>query len=460
MMDATVEAATSDVAMERHGRLRALRPVARADGDRIVDVTAAPPRALRAGIHQLMHLRSLAIAGQSAAIAVSWALGVALPLVPMAVIVGVLIVVNVTTFMRLRTPHECTHADIAANLALDLAALTTLLFLSGGASNPFSLLYVLHVVLIALLLPASAAACGTLVVVLCYIVLGQAHYPLELTNGAPLPQELRTFGLAASLAVTAAFSAWFVARITGALRDHERRLSEAVHRALRDDAVLRVGALAAGAAHELASPLNTMAVLAEEIERSCDSATGVADARQLRAQLAVCRETITNLMAAAGHIQSAGGGRQRVDTFLDSIADACRTTRPGANLVCEWSALADAPPIIADHSLKQALLVLLNNAVDASPDDVRFTASLSARMLRIIILDRGAGVPAADMAKLGRAFFTTKPPGKGAGLGVVVASRAIERLGGSLRFQTGAAGGMQAEVALPFDAFRIGEGSR
>jgi len=423
---------------------------------RASEESADTPPALRASLQQLMHLRGVAVAGQAGAIAASVALGVALPLVSMAAIAGLLIAVNAVAYVRLRTLAKPTHAEIAANLALDLVALTALLFLSGGTSNPFSLLYVLHAVLMALLLPAMAAAIGTAIVIASYGVLGQAHYPLALVNGEALPPELRQLGLTVSLAVTAGFSAWFVARITGALRDHERRLAEAVHRALRDDAVLRVGAIAAGAAHELTSPLATIAVLAGEIERNAESQAVVTDARRLRGQLEICRETIANLMAAAGHAQSAGGGPSRLDAFLESIAQMCRTTRPTAAITSEWTGLANAPRIIGDLGLRQALLVLLNNAVDASPHSVRVTASLSSGKLRVLVVDDGDGLSPDAVAKLGSAFFTTKPPGKGAGLGLVVASRAIERLGGTLLWASAPGAGTTAEVTLPMTALSVG----
>jgi two-component system sensor histidine kinase RegB len=396
------------------------------------DPASLTPAALKAGLRELMVLRSIAICGQSAAIAVASYLGVALPLGAMATVVALLVAVNVLTWMWLRTPRPASHADIAANVGLDLIALTTLLYLAGGATNPFSLLFVLHGVLMALLLPPLAAASGTAVAIACYTVLWRVYEPLQMATGEPLPAALRLLGMELSLALTVASTAWFVGRIVLTLRDHERRLSEAVQRALRDDAVLRVGALAAGAAHELSAPLATMAVLAGEIRSSAQSDQVLADAENLRAQIERCRNTIADLMAAAGHAQAANGGPERLDRFLESIVDACRAARPEATIQAHWPPDAAAAQIFGDASLRQALLVLLNNAVDASPAELRFGAVLSSDTLRVEIVDRGSGIPARHLPKLGQAFFTTKPRGKGAGLGLVVAARAIERLGGTL----------------------------
>jgi two-component system, sensor histidine kinase RegB len=402
-----------------------------------------------------MILRSIAVCGQTAAIATAWHLGVSLPLVPMASVVGALIVLNALTWMRLRSSREATHAEIAAHLGFDLASLSLLLFLSGGVTNPFSLLFVLHAVLMALLLPPLWAASGTVLVVACYVALTRVSPSLQMVTGDSLPAELLAFGRWLSFTLTAGITAWFVMRIVAALREHDRLLSEAAHRALRDEAVLRVGALAAGAAHELATPLTTMAVVAGEIASNADSASLQRDAGVLTTQIKICRDTIANLMAAAGHARAAGGGRERLDRFLEAIAATCRTMHPGANIVCDWTGVSPVPEIFGEQALKQALLALLNNAVDASPEDVRFAGRREADTLWLSITDRGSGLPADDLGKLGRTFFTTKPPGKGAGLGVVVASRTIERLGGTLRWENRTGGGMRAKLVLPLESLSL-----
>jgi two-component system sensor histidine kinase RegB len=402
-----------------------------------------------------MLLRAIAVSGQLAAIATAWGLDVSLPLVAMVCVVGALIVVNALTWARLRSSNPASYAEIAAFLGIDLAALTALLFLSGGAANPFSLLFVLHVVLMALLLPPRAAAGGTALVVACYVILARFHIPLAMTTGEPLAPDLLRFGWWVSFALTAGVSAWFVIRIVATLREYDGWLNEAAKQALRDDAVLRVGALAAGAAHELAAPLTTMAVVAAEILRNTNSTPLQRDATILTSQIGICRETIDNLMAAAGHARAAGGGRERLDGFLESIAAKCRTMRPEANIIGDWNGVLPAPEIFADQALHQALLALINNAVDASPNDVLVTANRSACTLRISIDDHGSGLAADELTKLGRTFFTTKPPGKGAGLGLVLASRAVERLGGTVRWENRPAGGLRVEVVLPLNSLWI-----
>jgi two-component system sensor histidine kinase RegB len=419
--------------------------------------TSPPP--LLASVRQLMLLRTVAASGQTAAIATSWALGVSLPLVALASVVAAIVGLNLLTAIRLRSLRPASHTEIGVHLGSDLIALTALLFLSGGATNPFSLLFVLHVVLMALLLAPLAAASGTAIVVVCYVLVTRFHVPLAMATGEPLAADLIGFGWWVSFALTAGISAWFVIRIVATLREHDRWLKEAAQRALRDDAVLRIGALAAGAAHELAGPLTTMAVVAGEMLRNLDPTSLRREATVLASQIGVCREAIANLMAAAGHA-NAGGGREDLDGFLESIAAKCKAMRPEASVTSDWSGVLPAPAIFADQTLRQALLALINNAVDASPTDVRVAANRSATRLWLSIDDRGSGLPVADLPKLGRTWFTTKAPGEGAGLGLVLASRVVERLGGTLGWENRPGGGLRVKVMLPLDSLRIdGDGS-
>jgi len=198
-----------------------------------------------------------------------------------------------------------------------------------------------------------------------------------------------------------------------------------------------------------------MAVVAGEIERNASSRALRRDAGILTAQITTCRDALSNLMAAGGHARAVGGGRERLDQFLEAIADKCRTMRPQAKIVCDWRGIRPAPDIFAEQALKQALLALLNNAVDASPSDVRYSARRDMESLRIVIADRGSGFSPENHDKMGRTFFTTKPPGKGVGLGLVLSSRAIERLGGTLCWTDRADGGTQVDVLLPMRSLSL-----
>ena len=407
------------------------------------------------GVRQLILLRTVALCGQAAAIAVAAALGVALPLAAMATVVGALAAVNTVASSRLKRGAQVTQGELAANLAIDLIALTLLLCLAGGSTNPFILLYLLHVTLIALLLPWRLAAAGTVLVLACHALAGRIALPLRQADGGALPPDLMRVGEGLSFALTALVIAWFVARVVAASRAQDRRLQEATRTAINGEAVLRVGALAAGAAHELARPLATMAIIAGDLGRDAGPTERERDATLLSEQIAACRETLGNLMAAAGHVRAEGGGRERIDHFLEAIARRCRALRPGLALTVRGEGVHPAPEILAEQSLKQAILILLNNAADVSPDDVHMSGTWDSDTLRLAIIDRGGGIPADSRDRLGRVFFTTKPEGQGTGLGLVLAANAVGRLGGTLRWSNREHGGACAEIELPLATLRI-----
>ena len=343
--------------------------------------------------------------GRWLAIAGAAAFGIRLQPVPMLVALAALAAVNLLTLRRLARPAPIAQSALPLQLALDLVAFSVLVGCAGGTQNPFVLLYLLHVVVTALMLPPRAAAVGTLAVVVAASVVALVAPPLVLSDGLPLPPAVRIAGWAASFALTAAFIAWFTLRLTQALAAHARALADAQLASANDAAVLRVGTLAAGAAHELSSPLATMAIVVGEMRRanaveadalraarrSAGSGTPAGrgtlassdrDLAILAAQIDACRTTLSNLLSAAGHARAEGGGRETLDHLVESVVARVRTARPRARLEVDVGGDGPAPEIFADAALKQALGNLVDNAADASPDDVRIDARWRRRGAR------------------------------------------------------------------------------
>jgi len=432
---------------------------------------------VRVRLAELARLRVIALAGQVVAIAGAAAFGIRLQPVPMIVALAALAAVNLLTLRRLARPSPIAQSALPLQLALDLVAFSVLVGCAGGTQNPFVLLFLLHVVVTALMLPPRAAAVGTLAVVTAASVVALVAPPLVLGDGWPLPPAVRIAGWAVSFALTAAFIAWFTLRLTQALAAHARALADAQLASANDAAVLRVGTLAAGAAHELSSPLATMAIVVGEMRRAnaieaealrpaataepADSG-GTRHAREndrdlaiLAAQIDACRTTLSNLLSAAGHARAEGGGRETLDHLVESVVARVRTARPRARLEVDVGGDGPAPEIFADAALKQALGNLVDNAADASPDDVRIDARWSREALDLVVRDRGPGIPVDVLPRLGRAFFTTKPPGRGTGLGLVLTAAVLNRLGGSVRWANRDGGGAEVFVRLPLASLTL-----
>jgi two-component system sensor histidine kinase RegB len=183
------------------------------------------------------------------------------------------------------------------------------------------------------------------------------------------------------------------------------------------------------------------------------------DADILAAQIDACRQTLARLRANAGGAGTEGGGAVALDAFVGRLLERFRATRPGVAVDVRIDTAQPAPRIYADTSLGQALLNLLNNAADASPASVAIAVRWSGGELVILIDDDGPGIPADVLPKLGRECFTTKPPGEGTGLGLLLTATVIGRLGGSVHWSNRPAGGARAEVRLPLVALTLQESS-
>ena len=266
---------------------------------------------------------------------------------------------------------------------------------------------------------------------------------------------MRHAGWAVSFALTAAVIAWFTLRLTKALAAHASALAEARLSTANDAAVLRVGTLAAGAAHELSSPLATMSIVVGEMRRADNAPDRERDLAILAAQIDACRTTLSNLLSAAGHARAEGGGRETLDRLVESVVARVRLARPQARLAVDLEGDGPAPTIFADAALKQALVNLVDNAADVSPDDVRIDASWTVEALDFVVRDRGPGIAPDVLPRLGRSFFTTKPPGRGTGLGLVLTAAVLNRLGGSVRWANRDGGGAEAFVRLPLASLTL-----
>jgi two-component system sensor histidine kinase RegB len=437
---------------EQHARNRAARAIVAG----LFAADDAPP-ALLAGVAALARLRICALVGQIAAIAVALAWSVALPIVPMGIVIGALLAFAIRTRNRLARGTPATHHEIFAHVTIDVTALSVLLFWAGGETNPFVLLYFVHVVMMALLLPPRQAIIGVGLVIVAAAVVAVVAPHLVHVDGTPLAPSIVAFGWSLSFALTAGITAWLVVRVVASLHLQSRNLAEARRIAANDEAMLRIGALAAGAAHELGSPLGTMAIVVGEMQRSATSDAERHDSEILAAQIAACRHTLARLLACTGRPGTDGGGAVALDKFIGELLDRFRATRPRVSVVVSNEATRASPRIFADAALGQALLNLLNNAADASRSTVTVTFGWDDGELRFTVDDDGPGISDAVLAKLGRERFTTKPPGEGAGLGLLLTATVIGRLGGSVRWSNRTEGGARVDVRLPLAALTLEE---
>jgi two-component system sensor histidine kinase RegB len=404
----------------------------------------------------LIRLRWAAIGGQLITIGcVYFAMQLAIPLVPLLVLVGIEASSNVACALlaRRRRPRQ---GWLAAVMMLDVLLFSGLLYLTGGPLNPFSFLYLIPIALASITMRAAWTWALVMLSLACSAFLFATHEPLQLGDHAR-HMSLHLRGMWVAFGVAASFIVYFLLRVRRALERHERELDAARAAAQRQEKLASLATLAAGAAHELLTPLSTIAVIAGDLQRDLAqpgaSARAVEDARLVRAEVDRCRAIIERMRADAGDTAGESFAAVPVAALVESAVGGASGSRVAvrpqiADTVGQR--LLTVPP----RAVGQALSALIENAQQASPpgDDVVVRVAPSGGRIRFEISDRGQGMPADVLARVGEPFFTTKPAGKGMGLGVFLARAVADRLGGEVTITSAPGTGTSVVFALPWDA--------
>jgi two-component system, sensor histidine kinase RegB len=332
-------------------------------------------------------------------------------------------------------------AFVAGVVLLDVAWLTLVLASTGGAHNPFAVLYLFEVMVAALVLPPVWVAVVCTLGGLAYAELFQ-HMPPE-HDMHQMTNHLR--GMWVAYGVAAPFVAYAVHHLRRALGEADASVRAAQDRAAKTERLASLATLAAGAAHEIANPLATIAIVAAELARR-GPAPVTEDAQLVQREVERCREVLHQLSAQVG----AGSGETLKETTVRALLDEV-VTRPEAKVdVLDLpDDLAGLPIRVPPRLLAQALRRLVVNAREASPagSPVSVKVDRDADTVRIRVEDVGSGMEADHLARAGEPFFTTKS--RGMGLGLYFARSVVEQCGGRLQLDSAPARGTTATLALP-----------
>jgi len=429
-----------------------IRYLSQFDGGLLIDADAAGHGNLR----RLIWLRGLAIVGLSITVAVARPLfQVLIPLTPPLVLLTLWGAINFFSWLRLKHPSPVSNEEFLAQLVADIVLLTGLLAFSGGSANPLTSLYLPPVAVAAAILPARQAWWVAILGVCAYSLLWRFSVPLTVED-VDSAMRMHLLGMWITFAASALLIAGFVTRMTVALRERERQLAAAREQTLRDERIVALGNLAAGAAHELGTPLATMAVIAGEL--ADDPATPGElrpDLDLLREQIAACKGIITGLAERAGSGRAEGGSAIGVDRWIEKAVARWRALRPRAAARLSLSGSQPAPDIIGEATLEQTLIIVFNNAADASPDQVEIIGRWNDDCLQLDILDRGPGIAEELLLRAGSEFISTRP--EGAGIGLFLAHATLNRYGGEISLEPRPGGGTLTRIRLPLKTLSTGD---
>ena len=375
-----------------------------------------------------------------------------LPLLPLGVLWGVQVASNVLLTAWIARGHTLAPVAAAAIMGLDTLLLTGFLGLSGGPSNPFSVLFLVNVALGAVVLP-SRLTWGLLVLSLAcfgalFLPLSRALGPVALSHAEMMELHLR--GMWVAFAVAAVTLVIFVLRVRRALTAREAELARERERAGRRERLASLATLAAGTAHALGTPLSTIAVAARELERRLASLPDAAeDARLIREQVERCREALARMSAESGQSPGEALHPRPLSTLLDEALEGLPEASRVEVEVPEG--LATTSAALPVRALGQSVQALVRNALQASTPESKVVLRLGVEgsRLHVTVEDRGVGMAPEVLARAGEPFFSTRRSGQGLGLGLFVARSLAEQLGGDLSLQSAPARGTRARLSLP-----------
>ncbi len=414
-------------------------------------------------LRRLVALRGIAVAAQLVTLAIVWSiLNLELNWWPMLLTITALAAINLFTWLRLRKDNPVSNPELFAQLSIDVIALTILLYYGGGSTNPFISLYLLPLVIAAATLPPRYTWGMAVLTTLCYTFLMKFYVPLPALHGQSASMEgmhdmgemaqesifsLHVLGMWLGFVISAVVVAYFVVRMAQAVRSRDEMLARVREEILRNERIVALGTQAAGAAHEMGTPLSTMAVVIGELKNDAtDEHTALRDSLTiLDEQVRGCKRILDKILANA---QDSGMTLPRAaDALMAEVVNEWQLLRPTAQYHYHSTGVQPAPLINVDVTLRAALMNLLNNAADASPQSIDIHTGWDGSNFQLEIRDHGNGLSDEAALKAGSAFFTTKKDGRG--LGLFLANATIERMGGTVRLFNRDEGGATTELTLP-----------
>lgn len=444
--------------------------------------------ALRVNFAFLTRLRFGAVLGQLIVIGtVSAALRMPLPLAQLGAVMVLELLLNGWAITLLRGPRRVTETHVTLSVGADLLLFSALLYFSGGPANPFNFLYLIHIALAALVLPPRTSFALVASALGCSLLLFWMHVPLPHDHSHHQDHyDWHMRGMWVAFGLAACFIVYFMQRVLRELRSIEEQLASSRERATRSEAVAALAMLSAGAAHELSSPLSTIALASGELLRrlplslgagasglslgagasAASDTLGVSDtlgggagfdavsARDdvllIRSQVERCRAILDQLAAEAGQAKGSSFTQLSAQRVLEQSLQGLDASRLSLS-----AAPGDALGLTGSlAAVSQALRNLVKNALDASAPGqvVRLGVSQQHGDVTFSIEDDGVGMSAEVLSRALEPFFTTKPRGEGMGLGLFLAQSVAEQMGGRLELSSSPGRGTQARLVLPATA--------
>ena len=396
------------------------------------------PRPYGLRLDTLVRLRWLAVAGQAVTLlGVHWGLGFPLSIWPALGIVALTALTNIALRARKPRPLRLDERRAALILGFDIVQLALLLYLTGGLANPFSVLFLAPVLVSATALsPRTTLILGILAVSLATL-LGAWHYPLPWYPNFPyVPPQLFMLGMWASVLVSVAFIGGYAFMVAKETRQLSDALSEAELVLAREQHLSALDGLAAAAAHELGTPLATIAIVVRELEREMpEGSPHLDDIKLLREQSERCRSILRTLTSLDSG--DAPFDRMPLSHLLDELVAPHRPFGTAIEIKLPQDKVAE-PVVARNPAILYGLGNIVENAVDFASEAVSIAANWDGKEVEIIVTDDGPGFAPEVIDRVGEPYVTRRRragEAGGLGLGFFIAKTLLERSGASIALE-------------------------
>lgn len=408
--------------------------------------------AIHHNLYRLGLIRAVVIIGQCLALiyfTVFKPLGLATT--EIAWVLAIYASISIATANRSRLKIPITNKEFFIHLLVDIIFFSVLLYFSGGASNPFISYYLIPISIAAITLPRSYTASIALIALSGYSLLLTYYIPVMAIAPSHMGHtmagnNLHIIGMWANFAISAAIISYFVSQIARELELQQQKIAEHREQQLENEQLLAIGTLAAGTAHELGTPLNTMRLLVDEMQQA---ENGNKDIALLSQQIDQCKITLKQLQSTANESSSNQYSTQSLQGYFDQLIERWQLMRPELNAKVNYDKSEYPAPDIRFHpTIAQSILNLLNNAADASPTGVEVSISWSDVDVILCIKDFGEGYQTTTSSDL-KPFSTNKADGLG--LGLFLSQNTVTRFGGSISLDKLPEGGTLTKLCLPIN---------
>lgn len=404
----------------------------------------------RVRLQTLVAIRWIAVIGQTLTLLlVHYGLDFRLPLGATLSVVGVSAALNVALFLLYPSSTRLSDGGAALYLAFDIVQLAGLLYLTGGLENPFALLVLVPVTISATILRQISTILLGGLAFLCITLLAFWHLPLPWPEpGFALPL-FYLFAVWAALILGMGLVAIYASQVAAEARRMSDALAATQMALAREQQLSALGGLAAAAAHELGTPLGTIAVAAKELSREVPPGSPLAeDVALIAGQAARCRDILARLSRRP---EDEEGGEAFSFLPIAGLVEAAATTHRDAGVRVETVLVGSGPqPVVARSSeIIHGLGNLIENAVDFARQRVELRIGWDEREVRVEILDDGPGINIDVLSALGDPYVTTRPDDGGMGLGVFIAKTLLEHTGARVRFGNRPGGGAAVTATWP-----------